>query len=445
MFNLSTLANLVIKPQKLLGLLIIGLVVFNPLNIMAASFDFNPSSTEFTAGCRNGINIMADATGRDSNAADIELYYNPSEIDIIDSIANIPGTQIKPGEAYETYFGNEVNNTTGRIRLAGASFVSSLNARKVFATIEFTSKPGITTTSFAIKFDGVGATLDSNIADASTSDDLLSSVTNGTYTFKTGNCTADRIPPVITFQSPPKFGVNIPLDQNVTIKITDNQSGVDLTKTTIEINGDIYTISSPEVTYTGSLLNYTFTINPRNNFFSDRESTIRVTTSDLAGNRSADTNTFNIPIPILKETICPDAVNGGTTLNPDGTAASNSGGTGTNGSGTGNGSTNTSSGGQNNQGTNTTTSGSTSSNNSSIAQNSQNLSNNSSGSGISTGDTDSISNETLTNLILARTGGSLKDILIYNYWWGIPLLIIILVLILNRNRWLKNKDKTKLR
>ena len=428
-----TLANNFLQKLKyILGLLTVVLVVLAPSSTLAASFDFNPSSNEFTAGCRNSLNIMADATGRDSNAADIELYYNPAQIDLLDSVSNIPGVQIKPGDAYETYFGNDVNSATGRIRLAGASFASNLNARKVFATIEFTSKPGVTTTSFTIKFDGLGATLDSNIADASTSDDLLSSVTNGTYTFKTGNCTADKIPPVITFQSPPKFGVNIPLDQNVTLKITDNQSGVDLSKTTIEINGDIYTINSPEVTYTGSLLNYTITINPKNNFYSDRESIIKVSTSDLAGNQSSDTNTFNIPIQIIKETICPDAVKGGTTLNPDGTAVTiTTGGSTTivtnNTTTTGSGSNSNPSG--NNSGT--------------IAQNTQNNTANI-GVGVSSGGdsiANSISNETLTNLVLARTGGSLKDILFYNYWWGIPLLILILVLVLNRNNWLKNKTK----
>jgi hypothetical protein len=244
----------------------------------------------------------------------------------------------------------------------------------------------------------------------------------------------------------------------VTIKITDNQSGVDLNKTTIEINGDIYTLSSPEVTYTGSLLNYTITINPKNNFYPDRESTIKVSTSDLAGNKNADTNTFNIPIPILKETICPDAVKGGTVLNPDGTAAtttsggttttSSSGSTGSNGT-TGSNGNNSSGGtsGSTSSGSTTSSGGSTSGNGSNVAQNAQNNTLNGN-SGISSGDnsnTNSISNEALTNLLLTRTGGSLKDILLYNYWWGIPLLVIILALTLNRNRWLKNKDKTKLR
>ncbi len=402
--------------KKTLSIFVIGLFVLIPVNSSAASFDFNPSSNQFLAGCKSTLDIMANATGKSSNAADIELYYNPNEIEIADSLPNTPGTQIRLGDAYETYFGNDINVTTGRIRLAGASFVSNLNSRKVFASVDFTSKPGVIATSFNIKFDGVNATLDSNIAESSTSDDLLSSVTNGKYTFKTGDCTSDKIPPVITFQTPPKYGLNIPLDQNVIIKITDNQSGVDLSKTTIDINGDTYTLTSPEVSHTGSILGYTITINPKNNFINGEASVIRVQTSDLAGNKNSDTSIFNIPTSIIKEKLCPEADQQAS--NP---ATNNSG--------------NSNSGAAN------------SNSNQVVAQNTQNNTANAgpigfgNGSGSDNSSTNSISNLALSTLVLARTGGSLKDILLYNYWWGIPLLILLLVLISKRSSCLKKKTK----
>jgi len=437
------------KPIFAIGLI---LACIFPQIIFAASFDFNLDTNQYTAGCKNSINIMADATGKDSNAADIELYYNPNEIDILDSVSNIPGIQIKPGDAYESYFGNDVNTTTGRIRLAGASFVSSLSSRKVFASIEFTSKAGISSTSFSIKFDGAGATLDSNIADASTSDDLLTSVTNGTYTFATGNCTADKIPPVITFQIAPKYAVNVSLTSSVTIRVTDNQSGVDLNQTIFDINGDIYTLQSPEVTYIGQPLDYTVVIKPRNPFYSDKESVIKVITFDKAGNKNNDTNTFNIPIAVIKEKICPDAQAGGTTIIPGGsgtsggtTSGSTSGTTsGTTSSGTGNSSGTTGSGGTNNSGNGASNSNfntSTGSSTSGSTSNSNTTSSNNSGSS-----TNNNSNTTLTSDILARTGGSIQDVLTHSYWWGIPLLILVFILVvLGRNRWLKKEDRTKLR
>jgi len=414
------------------------LFILSPTYTLAASFDFEPSSNQYLQGCKNSINIMANATNQESNAADIELYFNPNEVEIMDSLPDMTGTQIKPGNAYETYFGNDVNVTIGRIRLAGASFVSNHTTKKVFASIDFKSKPGILSTNFNIKFDGVSATLDSNIADSSTSDDLLNSVTNGSYTFKTGDCEADKTPPVITFQTPTKYAVNYPLDGLVNIKITDNKSGVDLSKTVITINDDIYTPNSSEVTYTGTALNYTFSIKPRNNFYTDKESVIKVSTVDLAGNKSNDTNVFNIPIPIIKEKICPDANQGGTTIVlPPSSSTSSSGSS----------STSTSSGGSVNANNSTGSSSGNSSGN--VAAN---VSGSVSSGGATDGDTTNSQTSSSQNnsnnlayLILARTGGSMKDYLMYNYWWGIPLLLIILFVAASRYRWMKQKDKTTLR
>ena len=286
------------------GLLILISSVISP-KVSAASFDFNPASNQFLAGCRSAINIDANANSESSNAADIEIRYNPNEIDILDSDPNIPGTQIKSGNAYETYFGNDVDTSLSRIRLAGASFVGNLSSKKTFATIEFKSKTGVTSTSFQIKFDGFGATLDSNIADSSTSDDLLKSVTNGNYTFRTDFCEVDREPPKINNISPKAYDTSVAANSKVTVQITDNQSGVDLSNTIFYINNDTYSANDPAVTYTGSALNYTFIITPRNAIPTDAASTVRVTTKDLAGNASNNQIIFNIPASVAQQIICP--------------------------------------------------------------------------------------------------------------------------------------------
>jgi hypothetical protein len=408
------------------------LLCFVSTGVLAASFDFNPTNAQFTAGCKNSINIMADARGQSSNAADIELYYKPAEIDILDSVSSIAGTQIKPGDAYETYFGNDVNTTTGRIRLAGASFVGQLTDKKVFATIEFTSKPNITSTSFSIKFDGVGATLDSNIADSSTSDDLLSSVSNGTYTFATGSCVQDKIPPVITFKNPQKYAVGVALDSQINIGVTDNMSGVDLAQTTFDINGDLYTTQSPELSYTGQPLDYTFVIKPRNLLLSDKESVIRVKTADKAGNKNTDTNVFNIPVPIIKEKLCPEAA--GATTNTNNTSSNTNS----------NSNVNNQSNNQNNNTTNINNS-STSTENPQTASNAVDNNSTTSGSSgnVSTTKTNTTSNNPI--YVLSRTGGTLQDVFLKTYWWGVPLLIIIcIVVVYGRGRWLKDKNKTNL-
>lgn len=286
--------------------LILGLTsILSTISTEAASFKFNPPSKQFLAGCTSSINILVDTETKDSNAADIEFYYNPSQITILDSVPNIANKQIKPGDAYESYFGNIIDETTGKIVLTGGSFVTNLNGNKTFATVEFQSKPGVTSTSFTIKFDGVGATKDSNVAEATTSDDLLTSVGNGTYTFTTGSCVADTEPPKIFFQTPKNYDLGVALNNNVIIKITDNQSGVDLNNLVFTINGDTYRVTDPEVSYTGNPLDYTFTINPRNDFYPDKASSILVNARDIAGNRSSDQIVFNIPPAVVKTQLCP--------------------------------------------------------------------------------------------------------------------------------------------
>jgi len=289
-------------------------VVFitSTVSVQASSFAFAPTGKQFLEGCRSAINIDVDPQGGSSNAADIEIAYNPSEITVLDSDSNIPGVQIKPGNAYESYFGNEVNSAAKMIRLAGGSFVGQLTTKKTFATIEFVSNPNVATTSFQIKFDGAGATLDSNVADTATSTDTLTSVQNGSYTFTKGDCVNDTEAPKIIFQNPVDLATGVKNSPDFKVRITDNQSGVDLSSVVFLVNGDTYKITDPEVSYTGQPLDYTFTIRLRTTLPDAEKSTMKATAKDLKGNtRSADI-VFNIP-----EMVCPipdpDTINNNST------------------------------------------------------------------------------------------------------------------------------------
>ncbi len=265
----------------------------------AATYGFVPAAS-LKKECKQSVDIEIDATGQSSNAADLEIKYNTSEITIVDSDSSTPGVQIKPGNAYEGYFGNTVDTAAGKIRLTAASLNSVLTTKKIFATIELTSKPGVVSTSFIITFTSVGNTYDSNIADTSTSTDLLTSVTNGSYTFVDAECSitptgeSDIKPPVENFIQPVQFGI-ADLNSNVIIRITDDKSGVDLATVVFTINGINYTVASPEVSYVGTPLDYTFTINPAVDFPKDIYSTIRASAKDKAGNQSESSIVFNIP------------------------------------------------------------------------------------------------------------------------------------------------------
>ena len=278
----------------------------------AATLEMSPSSANYRVGaaCGISVDIMADATSQNSNAADMELRFNPAEITIIDSIPGQPNIQIANGDAYEGYVGNTVDTGTGIIRLTGFSVVSTLTSRKRFATVFFQPKTGVTSTSFSIKFDGAGSTLDSNVADSSTSLDLLTGVVNGSYTFtNVTTCVTPGGPatstPNITFLTPKPFDINVPIDSNITFQITDSLAAIDLNSTEFKINSDIYKPTDPEVTQTGDPLNLKFVIKPRKLLLdSMQKNQVSVTTKNLTGNSANNSMIFYTP-PICLDAIKP--------------------------------------------------------------------------------------------------------------------------------------------
>ena len=259
----------------------------------AATFDFSPSSASLIQVCNNTLTINIDATGQSSNAADIEVHYDPSKINILNSDNSFPGTHIKQGNAYESYFANQVDSNTGIIRLAGASFSNPLSTKKVFASIDFNTKPGVTNTQFIIYY--TGDTLHSNIADATTSTNILTSVTNGSYTFSPGVCYKDTSPPQVQFITPTNYATNVALNTSVAISISDDLSGIDLNSLKFDIGGVIYTSTSPQLSYTGTNLKYNFIIKPINSFIANQATTIIVTGADNTGNKFNQQIVFNIP------------------------------------------------------------------------------------------------------------------------------------------------------
>ncbi len=287
-------------------LLTFGFLILSYSGVSAATFEFSPATYTFKKECESSINIIADTKGAESNAADIEIRYDITKIDIIDSNPNSPGTQIdiSSADAYEVYVYNLADETTGVIRVAATNFMSNLNGRKTFGTIEFKTLPGVSTANFTIYFTSPNNSLDSNIADAYTSLDLLTSVTNGSYTFVDGSCIEDTQAPPITFIDPRNNQTGVPLDTNIQIRITDNLSGVDLSNTIIEVDGIEYRLGDPGFSYTGDLLNYLITINPTTPLTADQTIIVTVRTVDNAGNTSNRSMAFNQPYvpPVIYKT-----------------------------------------------------------------------------------------------------------------------------------------------
>ncbi|MBN1915581.1 hypothetical protein JW796_01120 [Candidatus Dojkabacteria bacterium] len=269
----------------------------NPYQTKAAtngSFRITAPSTTLVSNCEYFANIVINTGGDNSNAADIEITFDPARLEILDSDTSVPGKQIQMGSAYEGYLGNMVDESTGRIRLLGASTTRILNGEAVFGIIKFRSRPAVTSAGFSIKFDGAGNTLDSNIADSSTSYDILGSVENISFTFGSGSCPTDTSGPIIIFVQPKNNEISYPPNGHIIIKVSDPGTGININTLHININGEIYLITSPELSYEVSGSEYTIEIVPKNPFPTDQPSTIIVRVEDNSGNSSTESIVFNM-------------------------------------------------------------------------------------------------------------------------------------------------------
>jgi len=253
----------------------------------AARFELSPSSGSFRAGCDSAITIMMSTESAESDAANIIVNYNPSEIEILDANPGISGTQIQQGSTYDIYADNTVIPSSGIIRLTGFSIGHAYNSGSGFGnfgTILFRSLPGVGSTSLTIDYTP-GGTTDSNIAEYITSDDLLTGVTDGSYTFEIGPCFDDTRAPWVTDPNPAPGSDGNPLDSNVTFHIQDNQSGVDITSVRVNVQGVDYTYDGVNrFTHSGDAMDYFITVDPITDFPDGVMVRVQVDAEDLDNN-----------------------------------------------------------------------------------------------------------------------------------------------------------------
>jgi hypothetical protein len=258
-------------------------------------FYFTPQSRNLLSGCESTINIQISTGSNYSNAANVIINYNPNEISILDSDPYTSGTQILPGSAYSNYADNVVDSENGKIRLTGFSVGSNLSGTKTFGIIKFKSLPGVLQTSLKLQFTNVGDTLDSNIAETKSGNDILGSVGSSTYTFSEGNCYGDVTSPTITPIHPKNYEINISQDSGVEVEICDSDSGVNIDSIRIIIDGASY--SKKDINnffHTGDSSCYSIRLIPKSKFKENTPVLVIFKASDFSGNEALKTIIFNI-------------------------------------------------------------------------------------------------------------------------------------------------------
>lgn len=276
---------------KLAMLAILVLVaVFCPEVIQAASINLSPVSGSFLSGCKNEVDIYVDASGQSSNAADMVINYTPG-LTIVDQDSTIPGIQIETATAYDSYIYNLVDTSNFRIRLAASSFSVPLTTNDKFATIQFTGGSG--PVSFSINFSGSGSTGDSNVANTLTSNDLLTSVSNASFTINPGACADDQTPPSVSFTVPAAGSINVPANQVITFTAIDDLSGVDPDTLEVVLNGQLYAYGSPALAVNFVPGGISVIFDPNENLYTNQVNIIQVSVADTSGNTSYSQTTFN--------------------------------------------------------------------------------------------------------------------------------------------------------
>jgi len=194
------------------------------VSVKAATFEFS-ETLDISDNCEVGATLYIDATEERVNASDIEIQYDPSIIKIIDAEPDTPGIQINTGEAFSKYWGNVVDESQGKILLAGGNFPIQdiLTTKEIFAKIFFNritiqnnnvNEP----IKFIINFQGAGKTIDSNIAESDSGYDILDGVIDGDYA-DFGSCIPIIVTPSpITSATPTTTPTPIPGSDNVVIE-----------------------------------------------------------------------------------------------------------------------------------------------------------------------------------------------------------------------------------
>lgn len=162
-----------------------------PAYASAATLSLSPSSGTVNAGSTLEVKILLDTTGATTSGTDAYIRFDPSVFQVVDANTAVEGVQILPGSLYSQTSYNVTDNASGKISFSGSKSGGSpgYSGSGTLATVTLQAVKDATGSEVTFDFTS-GSTTDSNVIDQSSSDDVLTAVTNAKYTVS-GSATTD--------------------------------------------------------------------------------------------------------------------------------------------------------------------------------------------------------------------------------------------------------------
>ena len=158
------------------------IILLTPTAAFAATLSLDPSTATFAPSCDFQVKILLDTQGAQTDGTDAILLFDANKI--------TPSQfAVQNGSIYPDY-ANVVDGANGKIQISGIAAASQAYAGSgTLATVSFKVNSGASG-PFQINFDfdqnNKANTTDSNVIERGTVSELLSSVTNGSYTASAG-------------------------------------------------------------------------------------------------------------------------------------------------------------------------------------------------------------------------------------------------------------------
>jgi hypothetical protein len=129
------------------------------------------------------VDVLLDTQGSTTDGTDAVVLYDPNQL---------TASSIVAGKIYSDFPGNTIDNSAGKVSIyALAPTDQPFSGQGTMATVNFTTAASASASITPIKLDfdpnDPTKSTDSNVIDKTTLKDILSSVTNGSYTINTSS------------------------------------------------------------------------------------------------------------------------------------------------------------------------------------------------------------------------------------------------------------------